>query len=154
MDEKQSDYSPTKRGKTRWQDDFPMREEVEDFSGKTRVFKVDCHQGHLGFTVRAREEGVAAGGYEFGAYSETSPYSALGQLRGKMRRALATRHISGAAGNYQMLHDRLCGHIEWSQDQGVSLVVDGLPLAIKDLTKILATHEGWSFELRIKDSLE
>lgn len=154
MDAKQSDYSPRKSGKPRWQDDFPMREEVEDFSGKTRVFLVDCHQGHLGFTVRAREEGVEAGGYEFGAYSETSPYSALGHLRVKMRRALATRHISGAAGDYQMLHDRLRGHIEWSQDRGVLLVVDGLSLGIKDLSKILATHEGWSFELRIKDSLE
>ncbi len=144
----------TKASKTQWQDDFPMREEVEHFSGKTRVFSIDCHQGHLGYTLHAREEGVENGGYEFGAYSETSPYSALGQLRVKMRRALATRHISGKAGKHNMLHDRMRGHIEWSQERGVSLVVDGTTLGIDELAVILGSYEGWTFDLRIKDSLE
>lgn len=142
------------RSELRWQDDFPLRDEVEDFSGKTRTFLITCREGPLGFTVRAKEEGVEGEGYEFGAYSETSPYGALGRLRGKMHHALAIRHITGSSGNYQMLHDELRGRITSDGEGGVSLVVDGLPLRIDDLAAILATHEGWDFELRIKDSLD
>lgn len=144
----------TKVSKAQWQKDFPMREEVEHFSGKKLAFIIDCHHGHMGFSLRAREERAKDEGYEFGAYSETSPYSALGRLRQKMRRALATRHLSGAAGKYDMLHEQICGHITWSQERGTALVVDGRRLALADLDKILSTHEGWNFELRITDSLE
>jgi len=140
--------------KARWQDDFPMREEVEHFSGKTRVFTIDCHEGAFGYSLHAREERVKIGGYEFGAYSETSPYSALGLLRQKMRLALATRHISGAPGHYNMLHDEISGHIASDEEHGLSLVVDGLPLSIDDLARLLSSHEGFNFKLRIKDSLE
>jgi hypothetical protein len=27
-----------------WHADFPLREEAEDFSGKTRTFLIDCHE--------------------------------------------------------------------------------------------------------------
>ena len=142
-------------GKTRWQDDFPMREEVEDFSGKKRVFTIRCHQGPLGFTLRAVEEHPKdEEGYEFGAYSETSPFSALGRLRDKMRRGLSCRHIAGRAGNFHMLHDRIRGHITTDSQKGVSLVVDGVRLSLSDIARILESHEGWNFELRISDSLE
>ena len=71
-----------------------------------------------------------------------------------MRRALATRHVTGSPGAYQMLHDRLSGRITSDDRHGVVLVVDGLALGIEDLASILATHEGWAFELQIVDALE
>jgi hypothetical protein len=74
-----------------WGADFPMREEVEDYAGTARGFVIICHETGLGFTVRAEEEGSRGPGYEFAVYSETSPYSALGRLRQKMYRGLATR---------------------------------------------------------------
>lgn len=49
------------------QEDFPIREEVMDFSEKPRVFIVNCHEGKLGFTVRAEEAGKEGLGYEFAA---------------------------------------------------------------------------------------
>jgi hypothetical protein len=131
-----------------------MREEVEDFAGRQRVFVITCHEGGLGFTVRAAEEGGGGAGYEFAAYSETSPYSALGRVRDKMRRGLATRHITGSRGDYQMTHDQLSGRISSDREAGVFLVVDGMPLTMEDLAEILSTHEGWGFELRIVDALE
>lgn len=137
-----------------WRDDFPMREEVEDFAGKTRHFVIVCNEGPMGFTLRAREEVATGEGYEFGAYSETSPYSALGRLRGKIRLALATRHISKSNDGYRLLHDRLRGRIAWSEKEGLSFVVDGQEVAPRDLQKILETYEGWEFDLRIRDSLE
>ena len=136
-----------------WRADFPIEEDVEDFRGQLRRFVITCEERGLGFTVRTRERDVEEG-YEFAAYSETSPYSALGRVREKMRRALATRHITGAPGNVRMLHDRIAGRITSDGAGGVLLVVDGVPLSLSDLESILASHEGWAFELRITDALE
>ena len=135
-----------------WRADFPLREDVEDFSGKARTFLIDCSETALGFTVRAQEQGTEDG-YEFAAYSETSPYSALGRVRQKMYRELATRHITGAPGGYRMLHDSLSGRITSDDDGGVLLVVDGVPLSLEEIGSILVSREGWSFELQITDSL-
>jgi len=143
-----------RNGERGWEADFPIREEVEDYAGRTRSFVINCHEGGLGFTVRAEEEGRRGAGYEFAAYSEPSPYNALGRLRQKMYRGLATRHITGSPGAYRMLHDRLSGRITSDGKGGVVLVVDGLALGIEDLASILTTHEGWGFELQIVDALE
>ena len=137
-----------------WNDDFPMREDVEDYAGRVRAFVINCHEGGLGFTVRAEEEGRRGAGYEFAAYSETSPYNALGRLRQKMYRTLATRHVTGSPGAYRMLHDRLSGRITSDGQGGIVLVVDGIALGIEDLASILASHEGWGFDLQIVDALE
>jgi hypothetical protein len=137
-----------------WQRDFPIREVVEDYAGRERLFVITCHEGGLGFTVRATEEGRGGTGYEFAAYSETSPYSALGRVRDKMHRGLATRHVTGSVGDYRMTHDRLIGRISSDREAGVLLVVDGIPLTMENFAEILCTHEGWGFELKIVDALE
>ena len=137
-----------------WEVDFPMRETVEDFSGKEKTFVITCHETGLGFTVRAKEKGGQGTGYEFAAYSETSPYSALGRLRQKMYRGLATRHITGSPGRYRMSHDKLRGRITTDGQGGVALIVDGVPLGLDDLSSILASREGWGFEIQIVDALE
>ena len=142
-----------RNGEESWEADFPMREEVEDHAGGTRTFVINCHEGGRGWTVRA--EGRRRGkGYEFAAYSETSPYSALGGLRQKMYRGVATRHISGSPGAYHMLHDKLSGRITSDGNGGVVLVVDGLAVGAENLASILLSHEGWRFELQILDGLE
>lgn len=137
-----------------WGSDFPIHEVVEDCAGRLRAFVINCHEGGLGFTVRAEEEGREHEGYEFAAYSETSPYSALYRVRRKMRRGLAVRHIRGAPGAYEMLHDCVSGRITSDGSGGVLLVVDGVPLRIEDLASILGSHEGWGFRLQIVDALE
>ncbi len=137
-----------------WKKDFPIREEVEDFAGNKRTFMINCYERDLGYTVRAIEEPPEKTGYEFAAYSETSPYSALGRLRAKMYRGLATRHITGSPGQYRMLHDKLSGRITSDEDAGVLVVVDGVPLNMDDLGRILETHEGWGIEIQIVDALE
>jgi hypothetical protein len=125
-----------------------------DYTGRPRVFVINCHEGGLGFTLRAEEEGRRGDGYQFGAYSETSPYRALGRLRQKMHRALTTRHVTGSHGAYRMLHDKLSGRITSDEKGGVVLVVDGVALGIEDLKSILAAHEGWGFEMRVVDALD
>jgi hypothetical protein len=143
-----------KNGSQDWNNDFPIEEEVEDHAGRTRRFLITCHQGPLGFTVRAQEQEAQGTGYEFAAYSETSPYNALGRLRQKMYRGLATRHITKSLHGYRMMHDKLSGRIASDGNGGALMVVDGIPLSIDDLAHILISHEGWSFDLTIMDSLE
>lgn len=137
-----------------WRDDFPILEDVEDCCGSMRNFSISCHEGGLGYTVLAVEEGKEGEGYEFRAYSETSPYSALGRVRDKTQRELARRYVSRSSGFPELLHDRMRGLIRWSEKDGMQLMVDGLPLAIDDLARILGAHEGWEFELRIVDALK
>ncbi len=137
-----------------WEADFPMREEMEDHAGRTRSFIIECYEAGFGFTVRAREQTTRQPGYEFAAYSETSPYNALGRLRQKMYRGIATRHLTGQPGAYHMLHDTLRGHITSDGHGGAVLVVDGLAVGMENLASMLVTHEGWGFELRIVDALE
>ena len=143
-----------KNGNQDWNNDFPIEEEVEDAAGRTRRFLITCHQGPLGFTLRAQEQETQGTGYEFAAYSETSPYNALGRLRQKMYRGLATRHITKSLHGYRMLHDKLRGRIASDGNGGALVVVDGIPLSIDALAHILISHEGWSFDLTIVDSLE
>jgi hypothetical protein len=143
-----------KRTTTNWHADFPIRENVEDCCGAARSFLIECHEGGLGYTVRASEEGKDGFGYEFAAFSETSPYSALGRVRQKMSRGLATRHIVTSPGDRRMLHDTLKGRITSDGDGGLALVVDGTVLGIEDLETVLRSHEGWEFEMRIVDPLE
>ena len=139
---------------TNWEADFPIREKVEDCCGKQRWFVIDCHEGWLGYTVRASEEDKHGLGYEFAAYSETRPYGALGRVRQKMSRGLATRHITTSHRTKEMLHDKLKGRIASDEKGGVVLVVDGIVLGIEDIESFLKSREGWEFEMRIVDALE
>jgi len=138
-------------GHVDWKRDFPIRKEFEHFSGKMRAFIIECYEGPLGYTVRAREEKPKGEGYEFSVFSETSPYSALGRLREKTRRSMATRHLSS---DHEMLHDTLHGRITSDVNGGVLLVVDGLCVNMDEIGRFLSVHEGWEFELKIIDALE
>jgi hypothetical protein len=132
---------------------FPMHETFEDFSGQERAFTIDCYFNGIGFTVRAREKVQGTSGYEFEVYSETSWPNALGRLRRKMRRELATRYLS-SKGSHALLHDTMRGRIGFDGSSGVTLVVDGIGVGLSELGSMLSTFEGYEFELKILDSLE
>ena len=149
-----NDGQPDESDPIDWTNEFPREEEAEDFAGNVRRFEVTCYYNGLGYSVRAVEVGREWNGYVFAAYSETSPYAALGRVRQKMYRGLATRHLTGTPGAYHMLHDTLKGHIAWSEETGVVLVVDGKAVSTENLATILGGYEGWAFELTITDALE
>ena len=71
-----------------------------------------------------------------------------------MYRGLATRHITKSLHGYHMLHNKLSGRIASDGNGNALIVIDGKPLSIDDLAYILISHEGWSFDLTIIDSLE
>jgi len=114
---------------------FPIGETVEDHSGASRTFLINYRSSELGFTVTAEEEGKQGLGYQFSAFSETSPYNALGAVRRRMYRSLATRHITRSDGHYRPLHDTLHGRITANEIGDLVLVVDGIPLTLEDLRR-------------------
>ncbi len=131
---------------------FPLRDEVEDFAGRKMVFVIDCDESAAGYAVTAVEEGKDRLGYEFSGYSETSPWAALGMVRRKMARALATRHLSERGGGAQYpLHDTLRGRITW-KEEGPLFVIDGIPLTLEQLGKALLSCEGWDFRIELIDN--
>jgi len=79
----------------------------------------------------------------------------LGQVRIKIRAGLATRYLSATGPEPTLSHDILRGHIDWDRttDSPV-LVIDGRPLTMVELERILRTYEGWRVELRIVDAIE
>lgn len=133
---------------------FPLHDSIEDAFGNLRTFIITYDALPLGYMLRAREEGKDGLGYEFSTFSATNPYNALGSLRRQMYRALATRHITVQDDRYRMMHDRIQGRITWSEEKGLVLVVDGIPLGLDDLATILETHEGWQFRLEIADEAD
>jgi hypothetical protein len=137
-----------------WEADFPIHEEFTDCAGRRWAFVITCFERGVGFTVRASEECKQSLGYEFAAYSETSPYSALCRVRVKARHALATRHVIRENGGFTMLHDEVNGRITWDGETGMTLVVDGVPMKFEDLASLLGACEGWEFQLRIIDPLQ
>ncbi len=94
-------------------------------------------------------------GYRFESFSPSKPCFALGEVRAKIRAGLATRYVSAVEAEPTLSHDVICGHIAWDRttDRPV-LVVDGRPLSMFDLERILSSHEGWQVELRIVDPTE
>lgn len=132
--------------------DFPISETIYDHSGSPRRFTIEFRHVGLGYSLTARENTGAEIGYEFSSFDATSPYLALGALRAKMHRALATRHLVPSEHGLTMLHDRLIGRIEFAKEaEGHVFVVDGIPLSLEDIGRFAATHEGWQFSLRFVD---
>ncbi len=136
-----------------WSKDFPLQQEAEDFAGRIRTFTVDCIELPTGYTVRAVENGTDHMGYLFESFSETSPYSALGNIRDKMRKALATRHITKSKYGYDMMHDELKGRITCDAQGEPVLIVDGIHLTFDDFGQFFSSHEGFEFSLKINESL-
>jgi hypothetical protein len=131
-------------------DVFPLREDFGDCCGQRRWFVVSMDEVQLGYAISAQEEGVEGGdGYYFREFDANSPFLALGQLRGRIRRALATRHVEERApGDFLPLHDTLRGRISYSREEDeVAFVIDGKSLTLAQFAKMVQMFEGWQFRL-------
>lgn len=134
--------------------DFPLHDLVEDYLGNQRPFTICCHATGIGFRLIAEEDGKDGLGYQFSAYSETSPFNALFHLRGKMHRLLSMRHITTSAGRYSPLHNKLIGRITYKEGPGIVYIIDGIMLTGDDLAEIFSMHEGWQFSIEFADFSE
>ena len=130
------------------EDYFPSVESFTDFIGKQREFVIELMAQPSGYFLQAKERRPPGngGGYEFAAYSPVDPFFALGLLRGKIRKGLATRYLTQEHGHRSLSHDRMRGHIGYG-----GVVVDGAFISFEELCFILDTYEGFHFSLTITD---
>jgi len=90
-------------------------------------------------------------GYVFREFDPTSPYLALGRLRGRIRQALSTRHIEEREpGSFQATHRTLRGRIGYDARE-VGFVIDGQFLTLQQFGTMVETFEGFEFRLDILD---
>ena len=95
--------------------DFPIRQAFTDYTGQARHFVISYFRANLGFGVQAEEEGKDGEGYFFREFDPNSPYLALGRIRGRIRTALATRHIEQQEpGDFQATHQTVRGRISYA----------------------------------------
>ncbi len=131
--------------------DFPIREAFTDCAGQTRHFVISYFPASLGFGVQAKEEAKDREGFFFREFDATSPYLALGRIRGRIEKALATRHIEQREpGDFRFTHRTLRGRISYSDDQ-VAFVIDGHLLTLEQFGKMVETYEGFEFRMDIRD---
>lgn len=126
--------------------DFPSSESFVDCANVRRHFELEVrHLPNHGYAAEAREvTSCDHGGYVFKAFSEASGTMALARLRGKVRQGLAQRFLIKVGATVEMPFERVRGRID---SEGV--VVDGQLVNWDEFIKLLLTHEGWDFDLRI-----
>jgi predicted component of type VI protein secretion system len=123
--------------------------EVTDFSGNVRAFTLS---GYLttGYTLVAKEQTedlklqdrVLPHGYEFSAFSYSSPHEAYSILVEKLRVALATRNLD--PNNYpHLLLPRCAGRVESG-----GVVIDGSFVPWVSFIDVIQSYEGWVFEVK------
>lgn len=130
---------------------FPNVESFTDCTGQRREFIIELLEQPNGYFLRAneKERSEHEPGYHFAAYSPADPYYALGILRDKIRRGLATRYLVEAGGRRSPGHDRLQGHITYG-----GVVVDGKLVPFDEFCSMLDTYEGFQFSLTIVDPFD
>lgn len=126
---------------------FPSSETFVDCCGKQRQFALEVLKTGGGYFVRATEQVSGNDGYAFAAHSETDPYLALGRLRGKIQKGLATRYLTEGDGQPRLGHDVAVGHVSYG-----GVVLDGRYLSFDEFATILSGYEGWQFKLEIVDA--
>ena len=128
--------------------DFPKEDKFLDFAGKERRFEYLVTEIPMGFVVRAVE--TKENGYEFQAFSATSPFHVLGELRHKIRKRLSTRYLQkekGLEGSYlHLYHEEAKGHITYG-----GVVIDGMFIPFDELNRMIQTYEGWMIEIKISE---
>lgn len=133
------------------ENDFPIRDTYTDCAGRERHFVISQFPVSLGFALEAKEEGTDLDGFYFRQFDPTSPYLALGRLRGIIEKALATRHIEQRQpGNFRLTHGTAPGRITYDSGE-VAFVIDGQLLTLQQFGKMLETYEGFEFSITILD---
>ncbi|WP_448657289.1 DUF7713 domain-containing protein [Pseudoxanthomonas mexicana] len=123
----------------------PSSAKFTDFAGNIRIFNFS---GYLtnGYTVVAKETVDSDQGYEFSAFSYSSPHEAMSNVVSKIRTSLATRNLDPH--NFPHLIAHQCvGRVAHG-----GVVVDGEFVAWEKFTEMMQSYEGWEFSLDFGDT--
>ena len=99
------------------------------------------------------------GGYRFQVLgdAEADPFTLLGQLTERIRRALGRRHLTSEGGQLSIADFIVRGRLDWDPEAegGAPLVViEGQPVTWEEFGRLLMSYEGWQFKLDIRDRSE
>ena len=73
-------------------------------------------------------------------------------IRQKIRKNLAVKYIDDSEPTIRLTHDKLVGRIGYSSEENeISLEVDGREVTIEQLKDILSAYEGFELCLEIKE---
>jgi hypothetical protein len=141
-----------------WTDDFPMTETYPSALGRDVEFYITAKDLTTGFLIEATETEKSRGkrfGFTLSCFSRVDPYEALGNLRRKIRKRLATRYLAThEAASAWLSHDELVGIIDYDIDSDEIIIqVDGEALTMDQLATILKGHEGFEVRLQIVEQL-
>ncbi len=121
----------------------PETLEVVDFEGNKRRFKLDGSEREgFCFSLQATEKSNLENGYQFKAYSYSSPHEAMAELVNKVRSKLSIRHLEPATKSepHALLANRAAGRVASG-----GVVIDGTFVSWLEFTRLASTYEGWEF---------
>jgi len=132
--------------------DFPIIDEYYDCAGKKKVFQINNQIVPNGWHLTATEQQPNGHGYQIEAFSETSPYTALGQIRTKIRKALSVKYMDLSEDSVALTHEKMYGSLIYDHEsESHGLLVDGRFISMDKLETILSGYEGWEFDLSIHE---
>jgi len=133
---------------------------LADCNGDVHEFHFRTHLFGTGVALAAFElrDGYP-GGYQFQIIGdpEDDLLALLGRLIARIRRALATKHLTNGKLGLQISDRVVRGLIQWddAHDGRVPIVViDGREVTWEDFGRMLMCFEGWQFQLNIRDKSE
>ena len=132
--------------------DFPIINEYYDCAGKKRILKINSKQLPNGWLLTAVEQQSDEHGYQVEAFSETSPYSALGEIRKKIRRLLSVKYLDLSGDSVTLTHEKMCGSLIYDREsESHGLLVDGRFISMDEFERILSGYEGGEFDFSIHE---
>ena len=132
--------------------DFPIIDEHYDCAGKKKVFQINNQQVPTGWHLTAIEQQPNGHGYQIEAFSETSPYLALGEIRKKIRKALSVKYLDLSEDLVTLTHEKMCGSLIYDREsESHGLLVDGRFISMDELETIISGYEGWEFDFSIHE---
>ncbi len=146
---------PIQQHQDTWRKDFPITETHLAADGREIQFLITADESPTGFVIQAEETKASRGnrfGFTFRTFSPVSPYLALGDVRDKIRRRLATKYMERKGERPGLTHDELVGVIDYSQEEDeIVLQVDGEKITMDELRQIFSTYEGFEIALTIHE---
>lgn len=135
---------------------FPIKESYQSADGNIIEFEIRLIDASDGYMLEAEETPESKGkrfGYRFGTFASDSLYTALEDIRTKIRKELSVKYLDyNEYGSLSLTRDELVGRITYStEDDAIVIEADGIKITFLDFWNILPTYEGFEFEFKIKD---
>ncbi|HOD79615.1 MAG TPA: hypothetical protein PK155_07390 [Bacteroidales bacterium] len=137
-----------------WEQEFPVVDSFRNAAGQRIDFNISVIQTPSGYTVKAEETEESKCdrfGYQFESFATDSPFTALWDLRGKIKKELSIKYVDDHGEHLSLTHDEIEGRICYSkEDDSIVIETDGDKITMKEFWSIISSYEGFEISLKIK----